>query len=107
MSWWHRRSGGNLDANTQVWNKLPLPWEVFRGEAQCNKKMVRKYCNLVEINAENSGWIAPRIYGVVQFKPTPELVHGVEVSNPFLATILKKHKYFSGKKVNPVHGDLN
>src|SRR5262249_52774005 len=33
---WHNRSGGKLDPNTDVWNKLPLPWEVFEGKETCN-----------------------------------------------------------------------
>lgn len=94
---WHRSTGGNLDPNTDVWNKLPLPWEVFQGTKKCNKKLVIKYCKKAGIDPENSGWIAPRIHGVTEFKPTPELVHGVIISNPYLATVLKKHKYFSGK----------
>ena len=99
---WHAASGGELDANTAVWNKLPLPWEVFAGQASCNKNLVEKYCAQAGVDAERTGWIAPRVVQAVKFKPTPELVHGVEVSNPFLATILKRHKYFSGKKAKPI-----
>lgn len=96
---WHSSTGGKLDPNTDVWNKLPLPWDVFQGNEKCNKELVIKYCENVGIDPVKSGWIAPRIHGVVEFKPTPELVHGVVVSNPYLATVLKKHKYFSGKIV--------
>lgn len=94
---WHYSTGGKLDPNTNIWNKIPLPWEVFQGKENCNKELVVKYCNQAGVNPEKSGWIAPRVHGVVEFKPTPELVHGVKVSNPFLATVLKKHKVFSGK----------
>ena len=96
---WHRMSGGKLDPNTEVWNKIPLPWEVFQGKANCNKALVVMYCKQAGIHPEKSGWIAPKVQGVAEFKPTPELVHGVTVSNPFLAKALKQHKYFSGKKV--------
>jgi len=95
---WHYSTGSKLDPNTQVWNKLPLPWEVFQGNESCNKKQVIEHCEKAKIDPEKSGWIAPRIHGVVAFKPTPELVHGVTVANPYLATVLKRHKYFSGKK---------
>ena len=95
---WHRSSGGKLDPNTEVWNKLPLPWEVFRRKVACTKRMVMQCCEEAEIDAEKSGWIAPRIHGVTRFRPTPELVHGVAVANPFLAKVLKDHKYYSGKK---------
>lgn len=94
---WHLTSGGKLDPNTDVWNKLPLPWEVFQNKIKCNKELVIKYCKEAGLDPEISGWIAPKIHGISKFKPTPELVHGVIISNPFLATVLKRHKYFSGK----------
>ncbi len=94
---WHHSTGGKLDPNTEVWNKIPLPWEVFQGKEKCNKELVVKYCRKAGIDPQKSGWIAPRKQGFTEFKPTPELVHGVTVSNPYLATVLKKHRYFSGK----------
>ncbi len=97
VAYWHSATGGDLDPNTYVWNQLPLPWEVFEGTAICTKEMVIQACSKVRLNPETSGWIAPRKHSVVAFKPTPELVHGVTIANPFLATILKKNKVFSGK----------
>jgi hypothetical protein len=104
---WHLSTGGKLDQNTNVWNKLPLPWEVFESREFCNKEMVVKYCKEAGIDAEKSGWIASRVHGVAEFKPTPELVHGVIVSNPFLATVLKRHRYFSGKNAKPLFPEYN
>jgi uncharacterized protein YdbL (DUF1318 family) len=95
----HQATGGKLDPNTAVWNELPLPWEVFEGKASCNKAMVIDACKKSGIDAEKSGWVAPRTHGVATFKPTPELVNGVAIINPFLAKILKENKYFSGKKI--------
>lgn len=76
----------------EVWNMLPLPWEVFKGKEKCNKEVVIKCCELVEIDAEKYGWVTLGFHEVTEYKPTPELVQGIAVSNPFLATILKKHK---------------
>lgn len=104
---WHRMAGNTLDPNTVVWNELPMPWEVFGGDAVCTKDSVIEACRKAGLDAEKSGWIAPRPHGIVEFKPTPELVHGVTVSNPFLATILKKHKYFSGKNAMFVQPENN
>ncbi|STC93134.1 hypothetical protein [Chryseobacterium carnipullorum] len=59
--------------------------------------MIVEACRKADIDPEKSGWIAPRTHQVSPFKPTPELVHGVTVSNPFLASVLRKNKYFSGK----------
>ncbi|WP_315823180.1 hypothetical protein [Paraflavitalea speifideaquila] len=104
---WHRSVGGKLDPNTEIWNKLPLPWVVFAGKAVCTKQLVQEYCTLAGIDAERSGWIAPRVHGIAAFTPTPELVHGVAISNPFLATVLKRHRYFSGKQVDPIFPEKN
>ncbi|KAA2240292.1 hypothetical protein F0L74_29455 [Chitinophaga agrisoli] len=104
---WHYLTGGKLDPNTGVWNKLPLPWEVFNGRAACNRQMVATACQDAGMDAEKSGWLAPRLHGVAAFRPTPQLVHGVTVSNPFLATVLKKHGYFSGKQVTPLSPENN
>ncbi|PWN70317.1 hypothetical protein C1631_010085 [Chryseobacterium phosphatilyticum] len=94
---WHLSSGGKIDPNTEVWNIVPLPWEVFQERVFCNKEMIVNACKKAGIDPEKSGWITPRTHGVSQFRPTPELVHGVTVSNPFLAKILRQNKYFSGK----------
>lgn len=99
VAMWHSVSGGKLDPNTEVWNKLPLPWRVFEGKEKCNKEMVIKCCNEAGIDSEKSGWIAPKVHGVTELKPTPELVHGVAISNPFLANALKQHRFFSGKSI--------
>lgn len=94
---WHLSSGGKIDPNTEVWNIVPLPWEVFQESTFCNKEMIINACKEAGVDPEKSGWIAPRTHGVSTFKPTPELVHGVTISNPFLAKILRQNKYFSGK----------
>lgn len=94
---WHLSTGGKIDPNTEVWNIVPLPWEVFQEKAFCNKEMIVNACKKSGVDPEKSGWIAPRPHGVSQYRPTPELVHGVTVSNPFLAKILRQNKYFSGK----------
>jgi hypothetical protein len=104
---WHRMTGNTLDPNTIVWNEVPMPWEVFSGNAVCTKYTVIEACRKAGLDAEKSGWIAPRQHGIVEFKPTPELVYGVTVSNPFLATVLKKHKYFSGKNAKLVQPENN
>jgi hypothetical protein len=104
---WHFSTGGKLDPNTEVWNKIPLPWEVFQNKAECNKDLIIKHCKQAGLDPEKSGWIAPRVQGVAEFKPTPELVHGVTISNPFLATVLKKHRFYSGKNIKPLFPEKN
>lgn len=104
---WHYLNGNSGDPDLLVWNKVPLPWKVLSGKATCRRSEVEAACKAAGLDAEKSGWIAPRPHGVVAFKPTPELVHGVAVSNPYLAKILKQHQYFSGKDVKPLFPGQN
>lgn len=95
---WHYLVGGKIDANTDVWNELPLPWEVLSGQSQCPRILVEEVCRKHNVDPVKAGWTAAKSYSTVAaFRPTPELVHGVTVSNPFLATLLRKAGYFSGK----------
>lgn len=107
VAYWHRSVGNTLDPNTIVWNKLPLPWEVFNEKRRCTKSMVVNACKEANLNPSKTGWMAPRPHGIEKFTPTPELVHGVTVSNPVLAKVLKKHKFYSGKKAKPFIPLLN
>lgn len=96
---WHRIVGGDIDPNTKIWNELPLPWQVFNREAECSIDEVRNICQKYGVDTEKSGWVTPRPHThVAQYKPTPELVHGVTVESPFLAKILRDAGYFSGKE---------
>lgn len=105
---WHRASGGKLDPDTQVWNELPLPWEVFAGQAGCTRKQVEEICRKHRVDPVKRGWIAPPPdRRVEKFQPTPELVHGVAVSNPQLARLLKKAGWFSGQWLSEMEGGEN
>lgn len=97
---WHRSAGGGLDPDTLVWMKLPLPWEVFSDGAPCSRPFVEEVCRQYNVDPIKNGWSAPRpTRAIAEYRPTPELVHGVTVSNPFLATWLKERGVFSGKKM--------
>lgn len=95
---WHRFEGHTLEPDTAVWNELPLPWEALAGETVCTRAQIEDACRRNGVNPEKSGWTAPRPRtSVAAFRPTPELVHGVTVADPFLATLLRKAGYFSGQ----------
>lgn len=95
---WHASAGTEPDRNLFVWNELPLPWRVLSGEEICTLPMVVEACARHGVDPHTSGWVAPRPHGAVApFRPTPELVHGVTVANPFLADMLRRLGYFSGK----------
>ncbi len=101
---WHRMSGGGLHPDTAVWRELPKPWRVLTGEETCNRARIATACARHKIDPERTGWTAPRPRTeVATFRPTPELVHGVAVDNPFLASLLRRMGAFSGKALRP-HG---
>lgn len=95
---WHRQSGRGLHPDTDVWADLPLPWEVLRGEAQCPQWLVEQVCRRHGVQPEYGGWTrARRAAQAAPFRATPELVHGVTVADPMLATLLRSVGVFSGK----------
>lgn len=95
---WHFSAGGSLSPDTSVWNELPLPWEVLSGRKRCTRAMIEASCLAHGMDPEASGWTMARETQVVEFRATPELVHGVSVENPHLAQFMKKAGFFSGKK---------
>ena len=44
LAWWHQASGGDVDPNTAVWARLPLPWQVLAGTHRCTAADVRAAC---------------------------------------------------------------
>jgi hypothetical protein len=94
----HRSLGKGIDPQTRVWYELPLPWEVLSGSAECSIADVEAACRRNEVDPVKTGWTkARRGDAIAQFKPTPELVHGVSVGNPALAVLLRRCGVFSGK----------
>jgi hypothetical protein len=83
-----------------VWAALPAPWDVLDGTASCTRAEVEAACRLHGVDPVQKGWTAPRPHGAVEaFRPTPELVHGVEVGHPELALFLRRIGVFSGKSM--------
>jgi len=100
---WHQSCGGDLHPDTSVWQELPRPWDVLSGELPCSKSLVDEKCKKYGIDPIQSGWSAPRPGRQIEkFSPTPELVHGVVVGSPLLASILRKTGVFSGKSSKDV-----
>lgn len=97
---WHENTGGGLDPNTAVWNEMPLPWEVLSGDVSCTRQEVEAICVTNKLDPYTSGWVSPLSQEKVsKYVPTPDLVHGVVVSSPELARILRSSGVFSGKSV--------
>jgi hypothetical protein len=100
LAWWHRGSGGDVDPNTAVWARLPLPWQVLQGTHPCTGADVRAACAEAGLDAAAAGWLAPLADGApAQFTPTPDLVHGIAVADPAWAAVLRRAGAFSGKTI--------
>ena len=97
---WHRSIGEGVHPDTLVWDRLPKPWDVVAGRATCTRAQVEAACAACGVDAAASGWAAPRARAqVVEWAPTPELVHGVAVDHPALAKFLRHIGVFSGKEI--------
>lgn len=103
VAYWHRASGGDLDPATLVWAELPMPWRVLSGDEACTRELVESVCRRHGVDPVKGGWTSPvrtKDRRVVEFRPTPELVHGVAVANPQLAAVMRKAGWFSGKSAS-------
>lgn len=100
---WHQAVGGGLDPDTQIWAELPLPWEVLSGTRRCGRAYVESVCHRFGVDPTERGWTAARPKGkVAEYRPTPELVHGVAVASPRLASVLRQAGWYSGKPAGSV-----
>ena len=100
LAWWHQSSGGDVEPNTVVWARLPLPWQVLQGTRRCTAADVRAACAEAGLDPEASGWTAPLPDGApAEFTPTQDLVHGIAVADPAWAAVLRRAGAFSGKKI--------
>lgn len=102
----HSRYGDKdevLDPDTKIWRDLPKPWEVVLGGMRCDRSMIEQRC--FDYKIEGRGWLAPRKKEVEEFTPTPDLVHGVVVTSPVLAKILKRANFFAGPSKGKVKPD--
>lgn len=109
VAFWHAKTDSNSHGDTAVWATLPLPWKVVTGELVCTRADVEEACAAAGVDPAADGWVVPRTTGVTeQMAPTPELVHGISLSSPELAAILRKYKAFSGRATtfNPLISDM-
>ena len=105
---WGRREGTWPHRDTLVARLLPAPWEVVRGNGSCTADQVRAAVGHAEIQLTDahriekiSGWVTPRPNASqAAFEPTPELVHGIIITDPLFAQLLRHAGAFSGKAVN-------
>lgn len=100
LAWWHQSSGDDVDPNSAVWGRLPLPWHVLDGSRRCTAADVRAACRDAGLDPESGGWTAPLPDGApAQFTPTPDLVHGIAVADPAWAAVLRRGGAFSGRRI--------
>lgn len=95
---WHRLEGRDQHADVQVWADLPVPWDVVLGDDACDADRVRQACWRHGVDPEATGWTQPYRQEYTE-RPAParDLVHGVTVSSPLLAHVLRSIGVFSGQ----------
>lgn len=104
LVFWHRSSDGDLDPDTRIWGALALPWEVIDGRVTQTRADVERVCRRAGRRPITTGWTGPRAHGpLADFRPTPELVHGIEIADPAWALLLRRAGAFSG---SPLREDM-
>lgn len=94
--WWSRESGDSLHGDTQLFNALPLPWDVVSGKASLTREQILSTAK--KLNVDVDGWVAPRLKREPEkASAEPASVHGVIIDSPELAPPLRKAGCFSGK----------
>ena len=64
----------------------------------CDRVLIEAACLRHGVDPVKSEWTAPRPRTATEaFRPTPELVHGVSIGNPYMAAFLKRVGAFSGR----------
>lgn len=100
---WHRSLGDDEGPDVKIFKQLPLPWDVVLGRETCTREDVLVAQRLARISKDT--WTTPFEPGTpVPTKITRALVHGVAVSDPELADLLRRAKWFSGKPASWVGG---
>lgn len=98
LVYWHR---GELDPNTAIAAALPFVGDVFARDVRCTRGLVIAVCRDLGLDPYTSGWAGRRAARAASdFVPTPELVHGVTVSDPIVAAVLRRAGVWSAKERN-------
>lgn len=102
LAYWHVSEDGDVDDDTRVWAALPLPWQVLSGSESATRAQVEAICRELGVDPVARGWTAPRALDqIAEFRPTPELVHGVSIADPAWAMLLRSAGVFSGRGGRP------
>ncbi len=104
LIYWHSLVGNNsTHPDVRVAADLPAAWDVMAGRAECTISDIVAACERHGVDPA-AGWTGPIKPGQLgQFEPTPELVHGIAVGDPILASMLRRAHAFSGKPLRLEH----
>lgn len=105
LVWWARATGDDLHPDTLLFAKLTRPWDVIAGTASLTRAQILKTAAALKVqDVESTGWVAPRTAVKIEVaQAEPATVHGIIVSDPSLAKVLRQVGAFSGQGLR----DLN
>lgn len=103
LVWWYRNEGKELHEDTRMFAALPRPWEITSGQVEQGRNDILTAARKLGIDAQATGWVGPRHPQPLE-RPAPEpiLVHGIVVSDPVLASSLRRCGAFSGKRLKHI-----
>jgi len=94
---WHHSLGEKAHPDELIAAELPMPWTVLLEGVDCPASEVRATCQRHGVVPEKTGWSMSHERTAVEiWHPTPELVHGVTVDDPFTAAVMRRLGWFSG-----------
>lgn len=94
---WQRQVGKPAHPDERIAAELPTPWDVLLHGAGCPSERVAQTCMNLGVDPAKTGWTTPREHTAVEtWRPTPELVHGVAISDPLVAAAMRRLGWFSG-----------
>lgn len=98
---WNTYEGGSVSLDFDLFQKLPYPWLVVNAQAELNRSLMVEADVLTEDKLISGGWVSTRKNLELEIpEADPALVHGVTVSDPEFAKLLRKIGVFSAKGLN-------
>lgn len=102
---WNSYFGRTVHEDTELFNALPKPWDVIKGDAVLTRQQILSVADKIgATSVVENGWVDSRTRRDDE-TPTvdPTLLHGIVVKNETIKSVLKKAGVFKGHATIPSH----